>query len=129
VVDREPVLEAVRSAGVLGHVATDRAYLLARGSVRRRSRPLRLPGVTSRFATPGSTTTRCGKGRPRDQFIRVKARSRSLPPPGCPGEGAAAGDERQPSRADPTIPCTSAVEAGRTRAPASRASQKRPSQL
>ena len=30
VVDREPVLEAVRAARVLGHVAADRAHLLAR---------------------------------------------------------------------------------------------------
>ena len=58
VVGGEAVLEAVRAAGVLGHVAADRADDLARRVGRVEVVRARPRVETSRLVTPGSTTTR-----------------------------------------------------------------------
>ena len=55
VVDRDAVFQAVRPAGVLGHVAADRAHLLAGGIGRVVEAAAAPTSVTWRFTTPGWT--------------------------------------------------------------------------
>ena len=99
---REPVLEAVGAARVLGHVAADRADLLARriGSVVEAGRVDRL--LTARFVTPGSTVTRpLSRSTSRIRFMRASEITTPSATAGRPpGEARprAARDEREPVR-------------------------------
>ena len=116
---REAVLQAVRPARVLGDVAADRADLLAR-RIRGVEEALRRPParVTSRFITPGSTTTRCAVEI--DLEDPVHARQRDDDPLGD-GQRAARrpvpaprATNGTPSRAQSrTTACTSSAEPGR----------------
>ena len=86
VVGGEPVLEAVRAAGVLRDVAADRAHLLA-GRVGRVVEPVRRGRlVIARLVTPGSTTARRSTGSTsrtrlsRARLITTPSATGSAPP-------------------------------------------------
>ena len=72
-VDGEAVLEAMGAARVLGHVAADRAHLLARRiRARRRSRPARPQASRPGSQRPAATTTRWpSRSISRIRFIRA----------------------------------------------------------
>ena len=121
VVGREAVLEAVRTAGVLGDVAADRADDLTRG-VGREVVPGPTAAETSTFVTPGSTTTRpLGRSTASTRFILVSAMrmpsASGSAPPESPEPAPRATNGTPASKHARTTRATSAAEAGSTTAP------------
>jgi hypothetical protein len=80
VVDRQPVLQAVHAAGVLGHVAADRAGDLAR-RVGRVVQPVRRGGLADRDVAHAALHTRRARERiDRDDAVELReAQSRAEP--------------------------------------------------
>ena len=120
VVDGEAVLEAVGAARVLGHVAADRADLLARRiRAHRRSRPAR-PPASRRGSRRPARRRRAATARSISRIRFIRASEITIPsatgkaPPESPVPAPRA-TNGMPSRAQiRTTPCTSAVDAGRT---------------
>ena len=120
VVDREPVLQAVRAAGVLGDVAADRAHLLAR----------RVGRVEEALRLDGARHVQVRDARLHDDPLRVEVDLEHAVHPRQRDDDAAhdrrraAGEPRPRAAGDPrdlalgrraaARACTSSVEPGRT---------------